>query len=214
MTSLALLDPGTGEVVQAVDAAALLRAAGITDVRDSEPEQLAAFDDAAKTLKSITDEARGLVSDELVRRRDMEVSGTLTTGGYKIVVPSRSAGTTAYDRERTPVVLAELVKAKLISEKAAREACPDVTPAATVPWELLHEIVDVLDGEVDMAAEDDVRERVLAIVASRPEATYRPVTAKLDALCKIGGPVADAIGACKVDIEPPRRKATITQMPR
>ncbi len=212
MSGLALLEHATGEVVQVVDAAALLRAAGITDPATTEPEQLAAFDENAKTLKGITDEARGIVSDELVRRRDLEVSGTLTVGGYKIVVPSRSAGSTRYDTDLTVAALERLVEAGLISENAKAEACPDVTPCASVSWDLLARILRALDGAGDTGSVTALRVELDLLLYARPDATYKPVAAKLDALCKLGGQAADALTACKVDVEPPRRKATITRV--
>ncbi len=211
MTGLSLIERATGEVVQVVDAAALLRAAGITDPTTTEPEQLAAFDENAKTLKGITDEARGIVSDELVRRRDLEVGGTLTVGGYKIVVPSRTAGSTRYDTSLVVDALGLLVADGLISENAKAEACPDVTPSAAVPWSLLEEIDLALRGVLDMTQEEGLGLEIDALLARRPAPTYKPVASKLDALCKHGGEVAEALNACVVDVEPPRRKATITR---
>ncbi len=212
MSGLSLIEHGTGEVVQVVDAGTLLRAAGITDPAASEPEELAAFDENAKTLKGIADEARGIVSDELVRRRDLEVGGTLAAGPYKIVVASKAAGSTRYDTNLTVDALGLLVADGLISAKASAEACPDVTPAAAVPWGLLSEIGRALDGELDMDAENLLRVELDALLDRRPDPVYRPVASKLDALCKVGGRVAEALAACKVDVEPPRRVAKITRV--
>lgn len=211
MAGMALIDQSTGEVVRAIDATALLAAAGIHDVSEASAERLAEFDDAAKTLTGVVKEARGIVSDEFVDRRDREVSGTLTAGPWKIAVPSRAAGTTIYCADATPKALAGLVGEGLISVRAANEACPDTTPPAQMPWDMLARIAVALQGGLDQADEVALKDAVVALLATRPAPTYAPSVAKLDALCKAGGKVRGALAACKVAVEPPKRVAKITR---
>jgi hypothetical protein len=122
-----ILDPN-GQLVRLVTAEHLLAAAGITDPTQVELEDLAQFVGNADHLVSISREAKGTVSDELVRRLDRKAKGTLHEGAYKIVVPSKQAGTDAFDTEKLKAALEALHGAGLIDEDAWCAALEWVEP--------------------------------------------------------------------------------------
>lgn len=134
MSSLTrLVSPG-GEVVQAITARDLIEAAGITDIREADDEQLAAFTDNAKHLTSLAREAAGIVSDELVQRMDRKGRWTLHLGEFTARSSSPTAGTTAYDSDALAVALDELCDEGLIDREGAEAALEWVVPSPPEPY--------------------------------------------------------------------------------
>jgi hypothetical protein len=134
MTALPSLVSAEGEIVKALTAENLLHAAGITDPRIADLAALAAFVDAADHLTSLAKEAKGMVSDELVRRMDKRGSWTLRTGDLTIKSSSPAAGTEKYDDERLADALATLVEDDVIDAEAARAAIEWVVPPPPEPY--------------------------------------------------------------------------------
>jgi hypothetical protein len=134
MTALPMLVTAEGEVVQALTAENLLHAAGITDPRAADTDQLAVFMLDADHLAGLAKEAKGLVSDELVRRMDRVGKWTLREGGLTIKSSSPAAGTEKYDDERLADALAALVEEDVIDAEAARAAIEWVEPPPPEPY--------------------------------------------------------------------------------
>ncbi len=207
MTALQLID-SAGEVLALVDSTRLLAAAGIHDVRDTEVVELAEFTENAAELKRIADEAQGIVSDELVRRLDMNGRWTLRDGGFEIRAASPEAGTVGYDHEPLVAAVTALVADGVISQTAADAAVAPVKPPAEVPWPLLYRAVEALCGGLDMHEEDALARAFESILDGEPATTYRQRHAGIQALLKI--PAArEAVAACQVKVAAPRRKATV-----
>ncbi len=205
--ALTVIDPA-GEVVRAVDAAALLAAAGITSIAAADTVSLAAFTADADDLRSIASEAKGLVGDELVRRLDRSGAWTRRDGAFTITAPSPAAGTVAYDTDRLRETLADLVTGGTIDAGAANAALEVFRAAAQVPFSLLAEMACALRGELDPTDVDAVLRRVDELLAFRPDPTYRPRLAGINALLKL--PAArEAVEACRVSVTPPRRVAKV-----
>lgn len=169
MTSLPTMVSPAGEVIQLVSAEHLLQVAGITDLRVADTDQLASFTDDTDHLAAIAREAKGMVSEELVRRLDRRGKWTLHAAGFTITAPSPAAGTVAYDTGLLASALEALLKEDLIDREAADAALEEVTPD--------------------------------------PYLKQKPGGIK--ALLKMGGRVADAIVACGVAGDPPRRTARV-----
>jgi hypothetical protein len=141
-TDLTVIDRHTGEII---------------DVEKADTERLAAFDAGVADLISELQEARGIVSSELVRRLDRSANWTLRVGDpkgdvqYEITAPSPRAGTTTYpplDLERE---LRQLVERKVIDEAAAAGALErTVTLTLDVP------LAADLDGVVRSLQRPDV----------------------------------------------------------
>jgi hypothetical protein len=134
MTALPMLvNPNTGDVVQALTAENLLHAAGITDPRTATIADLAAFVPDADHLTSLAREAKGIVSDELVRRMDRVGKWTIHEGDLTIKSSSPAAGTERYDDERLAEALEALVQEDLIDGHAAFAAIERVYPPTPEP---------------------------------------------------------------------------------
>jgi hypothetical protein len=128
-TKLALLDRSTGELAPAVTADALLRAAGIADVRDADDEALTVFLDRLKTLGSIATEARTIAGAELTSRMDRRGAWTLrAAGGLKAAAASPTAGTEVWDDKALKAAVDDLVDEGLIEREAADAAIKYETP--------------------------------------------------------------------------------------
>ncbi len=169
MTLPAMLNESSGEVVRLVTAEHLLQAAGLTDLTAAELEQLAAFTENAEHLAAIAREAKGTVSDELLRRMDRKGRWTVREGEFEVKAPSPQAGTVVYDSEKLLNALIRLAGTSVIDRDALEAAVEMVYPA---PYLKQHQ-------------------------------------AGINALLKLGGAVAAAVEACRVETEPPRRTARV-----
>lgn len=208
MTALTLIHDG--ELLPAIDARSLLAAAGIQSLRDAETVQLADFTDKADELRRIADEAKGAVSDEILRRLDMGGKWTLHEGPFKLSAPSPSAGSVGYDVDKLRAALADLATAEVISAEGANGAVETIAATASVPYALLRRVLDSLDGELDLPDEATLRADVEDVVAAEPEPTYKLRLGGVDRLRKI--PAArEAIEECRVDLPAPRRRAKVTR---
>lgn len=134
MTALPMLVTAEGEVVQALTAENLLHAAGITDPATADLEALAVFALDADHLVSLAEEAKGIVSDELIGRMDKRGKWTIHEGGLTIKSSSPAAGTEKYDDERLADALQALVDDDLIDAEAALAAIERVVPPAPDPY--------------------------------------------------------------------------------
>lgn len=209
MSTLTLIHDG--ELVPAVDAGSLLAAAGIQSVRDAEIIDLAEFTDKADELRRITDEAKGAVSDEMVRRLDMAGRWTTYIGPYTIKSSSPTAGTVAYDVEKLRGVLADLVAGGVISAAGANGAVECVQPTAAVPYALLRAVLCALDGEAEQFDHEMAAQWVANLLDAEPEPTYKLRQAGVNALLKLGGEAAEAIKGCAIATDPGRRRAKVTR---
>lgn len=202
---LQVFNTDTGEVIRAVAASDLLAAAGLGYLPDAGSDELAEFTDSARQLKSVATEAQGIVSDELIRRMDMDGRWTIREGRYEIKGASPDAGTLAYDVEKLRAALADLVTDKVITAKAAHAAVEITRPTAPVPYPLLRRVHYILTvGNRTAAIADEVEQLLLA----EPEPTYTVRLVGVKALLKI--PAArEAITACQITVDPPRRVARV-----
>lgn len=216
MSDLALINRASGEILDAVTARALLAAAGIDDPRDAETVELAAFADSTRELRSITDEARGVVSDELVRRLDLDGCWTWRDAGYEVKAPSPEAGTTRYHTHLLRDALGQLVADGIISPVAARSAVDVEVPAVAVPYELLRRVRHALDtaladGGLHPAVWEGVTSEIAELLADEPKASYVQRPAGIRSLCKI--PTARAaIEACRLPATAPPRTARVRRL--
>lgn len=207
----------TGELIHAVTAIDLLVAAGIDDLGDAHTGELATFTDNARELKAIASEAQGIVSDELVRRMDMNGSWTLRQDGYEIKAASPAAGTVAYDVARLRLALAELVTDGIITSAAANAALEVKRPTAPVPYDLLRRTLGLLEDlasdKMNAALWNDVLGDLGALLLAEPEPTYTVRLAGINALLKL--PAAGAlIEPCRLTVDPPRRVARVKRASR
>jgi hypothetical protein len=134
MTALPMLVTAEGEIIKALTAENLLHAAGITDPRAAELDALAVFMLDADHLASLAEEAKGIASDELIRRMDKRGSWTIHDGGLTIKSSSPAAGTERYDDERLADALQALVEDDVIDAEAARAAIEWVEPPPPEPY--------------------------------------------------------------------------------
>lgn len=213
MTDMLVIDRGTGEAARVVDAPALLRAAGITDLQDAALLDLAGFDERARELEAITREARGQAGSEMIRRLDANAVWTAREGEYTITCPSPQAGTVTYDPGVLHAVLAAAVKHDAISQAAMDAAVKDVTSPPLVTYGLLRRISTALHGYLDEAADREVLDRVNYLLGDEPDPTYAVQTAGVNRLLKVGGEIAAAVKWCQVTSEPPRRTAKVKRTP-
>lgn len=211
--TLQVFDATTGELVQVVSAERLLFAAGIHDPLTADTVDLAQFDENARELKRIADEARGITNDEIVRRLDRDGKWTLRTGSYEIRSASPEAGTTAYDTEKLQAALTSLVLDDVISIEGSEAALEPVAQTTLVSYQLLEQILDGLRGSLVEPDEGDVKEAVASLLRDRPDPAFRQKPAGIKALLKIPD-AHDAIAACRIAVEPPQRKATVRRVAR
>jgi hypothetical protein len=132
--SLPMLVTTEGQVVEALTAENLLHAAGITDPTTADTEALAVFGLDADHLVSLAEEAKGIVSDELIGRMDKRGKWTIHEGGLTIKSSSPAAGTEKYDDERLADALQALVEEDVIDAEAARAAIEWVEPPPPDPY--------------------------------------------------------------------------------
>lgn len=216
MSDLALINRANGEILDAVTARALLAAAGIDDPRDAETVELAAFVDNTRELRSITDEARGMVSDELVRRLDLDGRWTWRDGGYEVKAASPEAGTTRYHTHLLRDALGQLVADGIISPAAARSAVDVAAATIAVPYDLLRRVrrimgASVVEGDVTSQEYTTAFDEIEELLAEEPAATFVQRPAGIRSLCKI--PTARAaIEACRLPASPPPRTARVRRL--
>jgi len=209
MTALTLMDPA-GEIVEAIDAYAVLHAAGIPDIRDATAAELAPTMERLRELRGIVAEAEGLGSDRLVALLDANAKWTLHEGEYTIKSASPEAGCTSYDVDRLRHALADLVVAEVISADGANAAVETVQPTVAVPYALLRAVALALDGEAGQFEHEMSAQWVENLLADEPEPTYKLKPAGVKNLLKL--PQArEAIEACAVVSEPGRRRAKVTR---
>lgn len=205
---MTVLLQSTGEVVRVVDAATLLAAAGITDTADASVKQLADFTLDATLLKQIASEAQLVASDELINRMDANASWTLRENGIEIKAASPDAGSVGYDLNMLRDTLHAFVDAGIITRAGLDSAIETVLPTAPVSYELLRQVFCALDGDLSMAAEQLVRDKVARLLLEEPEPVYRVRAIGVKALmknprCRVG------IERCQVAVTPPRRVAKV-----
>lgn len=214
MTDLTVIDTASGEIVALVTADRLLQAAGLpADLTAAEFADLAEFTDRARELQGIAGEATGLVHDELRRRMDASAQWTIRDAGWEAKAPSPDAGTTGYDADRLRAELESLAWGGVIDMAAVDAACPVTVPSVAVTWEELTDILTALLGEADQAdharAVKFVRVHLDAVCDQSVTVAVR--LPGVNRLRKLGGRVAEAIDACRIEVEAPPRRVKVTR---
>lgn len=200
-----ILNPRSGEVIHAVDARALLAAAGIDEPRESPTVELARFADKARELQSIAAEARNVVSDELVRRLDQDGCWTWRDGGFEVKAPSPSTGTSQYHTGLLRDALTTLVGDGVISPTAANSAVALREHTVAVSYELLRDVLGLLDGD------SDVRSEIAHLLREEPPPSYYQRPAGIRNLLRI--PAArEAVEACRIPATPPPRTVKVRRL--
>lgn len=202
---------GTGEVVRLVTAEHLLEVGGVLDLDSADMVALAEFTDNADHLAAIAREAKGTVSDELVRRLDKRGLWTVHEAGFTIKSSSPEAGTVKYETEPLRVALAGFVEADEIDQEAADAALAPNLGSVGVTAE---DIAALRAGFADDASAEDgdyARDLLDWLQDRLPDTTYTQKPAGIKALLKRGGQVKAAIEACRVDVDPPTRAAKVTR---
>lgn len=223
MSDIALVNQTNGEILEAVNAWALLAAAGIDDPQAAATVELAAFADNTRQLQSIAAEARGVASDELIRRLDQDGCWTWRDGGYEVKAPSPEAGTTKYHTGLLRDALAQLVADGVISPEGSRSAVDIDVATVAVPYDLLRgalRLLDDLDGAVPSTAGTadaqlwrTVVDEITELLADEPAPSYYQRSVGIRNLLRI--PAArPAIEACRLPATPPPRAARVRRMPR
>lgn len=205
MTTLALIDKGTGEIVDAVDAAGLLAAAGIVDIEAATVEQLVEFIGSADELRQVAAEAKGEVGDELIARMDRDGKWTFRTKRFELTSLSPEAGTVGYDIDLLRDALATLVATGVISYAGSHAALEPVHPTVPVSYKFLRHVLSALDG---YETADDIFEEVHRLLLTEPDLTYKVRLAGVNALLKIPD-ARDAIEACRIKTQPRRRVVNV-----
>ena len=212
-TALTLITPH-GEALEAIDAATVLHAAGLSDLAAATLTDCAEFDARARLMEQITREARGIANGEIVRRLDADARWTVREGDFKFVAPSPNAGTTGYDADALAVVLARLVSDGVVSQAAMDAAVRDTSPGPVVSWELLSRMREGLEGGyTDPPEVVELVEIADELLATRKAPRWLVTRGGVDRLVKVGGVVAAAVEACRVELPAPARTAKITREP-
>lgn len=210
MSGLMVINRESGEAIAAVDANALLAAAGIDDLQAAETVELAQFADNTRQLQSVAAEARGVVSDELVRRLDRAGSWTWREGGWEVKSASPEAGTTRYHTGLLRDALAQLVADGVISPEGARSAVDIDVATVAVPYELLRRVRGLLDSMLGGGA--NTMAEIDELLADEPAPSYYQRPAGIRNLSRI--PAARvAIEACRLPATPPPRAARVRRVP-
>lgn len=208
MSSLALIDKGTGELVSTVDARSLLAAAGISDVLIAGNDQLAAFMSDADELRRVAAEAKGKAGDELIARMDRNGKWTLHTTSYEVKSASPEAGSVAYDIDRLCGVLDGLAASGVISYEGSAAAVETIQPTVAVSYLFLRDVLRALDG---VEPSDQVYEEIRGLLLGESDPVYKIKPAGVKALLKV--PAArSAIESCQVTVEAPRRTARVRRV--
>lgn len=121
MTNLPVLLSPDGEAVELLTAQDLLRSRGIEDVGAAETTDTVRVMDEIQHVQSLLNEAKGMLSDELVSRLDKRGKWTLEVEGLKVTAPSPDAGTVSYDPVKLHFALRDLHLTGVIDSEA-REA--------------------------------------------------------------------------------------------
>jgi hypothetical protein len=204
MTTISLFDPTSGEVVRAVDARALLTAAGLGDLADAHTIALAEFSLHCAELRSIASEAAAVVGDELISRLDARAKWTLRQDGFEIKTQSPEAGTLAYHTGLLRHALLTLVEDDIISPEGSNAALERVEENVSVPYWMLHDFAKAMNPGPTAAMLNE-------LLLAEPEPRYRQHAAGIKALLKV--PAArDLIQAAQVPILPPRRVAKVRRV--
>ncbi len=209
MTSLALFHPD-GEVIEAVDAATLLYAAGIPCVQDADLEQLADVTDKLRELKALAAEATGVLGDAIVHKLDAGARWTVHLDGYTVTAPSPTAGTVTWDVEALRAALDGLIEAGVISPAAGFAAVARIEPMASVSYGFLRDVLAALEGEGDQPDVEGVCGLVMDLLAFEPEPSLKLRPQGVAALLKVLG-AREAVEACQVTVDPGRRRAKVTR---
>lgn len=217
MNALMVVNRESGEAIAAVDAHALLVAADIVDVRVAATVELAAFADNTRQLQSVAAEARGIASNELIRRLDQDGCWTWREGGYEVKAPSPEAGTVRYHTGLLRDALQKLVADGVISPDGARSAVAPDVPTVAVPYELLRRALGALDaamsvGALPAPAWEAVAHDINDVLADEPEAGYHQRPVGIRNLLRIPAARA-AIEACRLPAEAPPRAARVRKVP-
>jgi hypothetical protein len=210
-SALQVVDRSSGQVTGIVDAARLLQAAGIADITAATDEELARLHVDIKHAHGVFRETTGIVDAEVVDRMDRDSAWTRRIESYKFVSSSPAAGTIQYDGEILHAVVNAAVAEGVISQAAADNAVAAVPPTTSVPYPLLWQIRDALDGRLDMTDLGEVADAVAGLLEDEPASTYRQKPAGINALLK--HPVmAPALRFIQLRVTPPPRKVTVTQI--
>lgn len=217
MSGLMVINRESGEAIAAVDANALLAAAGIDDLQAAETVELAQFADNTRQLQSVASEARGTVSDELVRRLDRAGSWTWRENGWEIKSASPEAGTTRYHTGLLRDALAQLVADGVISPEGARSAVDIDVATVAVPYELLHRARSAVNrslasGRLHPPEWESITSEIDELLADEPAPSYYQRPAGIRNLSKIPAARA-AIEACRLPATPPPRAARVRRVP-
>jgi hypothetical protein len=220
MTTLPQLVDPAGEVIQAITADDVVRAAGL-ELHVADKIDLATFMDGCAHLEAIAKEAREDAGQEMIRRLDRDGAWTYREGGLEVKAPSPAAGTTRYDTDALREALEQLVAEDVISGDAARNALEPIWPTAQIDQPTLKVLALTLGGidndgrpldpDTDQAMRRMALETVEAAIEQLAEVTYKQKPAGIKALLKIPAAAA-AVDACKVEVAPPARKATIRRV--
>lgn len=217
MSGLMVINRESGEAIAAVDANALLAAAGIDDLQAAETVELAQFADNTRQLQSVASEARGVVSDELVRRLDRAGSWTWRENGWEVKSASPEAGTTRYHTGLLRDALAQLVADGVISPEGARSAVDIDVATVAVPYELLRRLLrimgaSVVEGDVTRQEWTSAFAEIEELLADEPAPSHYQRPAGIRNLSKIPAARA-AIEACRLPATPPPRAARVRRVP-
>lgn len=128
MSDLPVLLSPDGEAVELLTAQDLLRSRGIEDVQAAETTDTVRVMDEIQHVQSLLNEAKSMLSDELVSRLDKRGKWTLEVEGLKVTAPSPDAGTVSYDPDKLDLALGELWHDDVIDEPAIHAAIERVTP--------------------------------------------------------------------------------------
>lgn len=204
---------GHGEIVRLITADDLLRVAGLdgTALADAELVQLGTFTDQADHLVAIAGEAKRIVGAEAIARMDRRGKWTLREAGFEFNAPSPTAGTTSYDTGLLLAALKRLVAAGAIDQEAADAALELVHGTVTVTAPQLEALAAGIDGDDQTITAALQLHAELHDRLSEPAWKQKP--AGINALRKLGGKVAAAIDAAKVEVDPPARTAKIKRRP-
>lgn len=214
MSALTMIDLHGEVVADVVTAERLLAVVGITDLAAADALDLAVADEALNDMASITKEARGKLSREVVARMDMDGKWTQRVGEYEMKSLSPAAGTEVYATDLLRATLQSLVEDGHVSQRAADAACVPTYSKAEVGYGLLRSLAEALDGRVSQPTDFALAHTLELIIADEPEPTYKVNLRGVAALKKVSVHVAEAIALCRVEVDPPARKASIKRIAR
>jgi len=214
MSALTMIDRYGEVVADVVTAERLLAVVGITDLSGADALEIAVADETLNDMTSITKEARGELSREVVARMDMDGKWTQRVGEYEMKSSSPTAGTEVYATDLLRATLASLVEDGAISQRAADAACVPTYPKAEVGYGLLRQLAEALDGRVSQPTDFALAHTLELLINEEPPPTYKTNLRGVAALKKVSAHVAEAIALCRIEVDPPARRASIKRVAR